>query len=242
VISPSRDDVLGGGSPTHRWTNVMPHIWSISIHDATPRCLPQLRRLFDCVMDIPVTCRSVAIVPNWDLQWDVRAHPDFIEFMKELETGGWELVLHGYSHSHPKRTPIYNRIFRVRQGWEFYGLNYAESTTLLTKGLQAFREAFASEPKGFVAPNWHLSPEGERALRDLGFSYTTYMNRIENFDTGSLYIPAVWFGIGKRPMVNRINRAIQKRRWRKPYRLVLHPGDRLSFDGTNLRVDLHSRL
>lgn len=155
----------------------------LSVHDASPRFQAELEIIFREYGNIEADHKWIAIVPNWEGKWDIRKHPSFLKLIKEQESKGWTLLLHGNTHSDPKYKPFYVRFFRNKNlCFEFFKLNYSESKLLAQIGMKIFEDAFGYLPKGFVPPNWTLSKEGKRAIADLGFEFYFTFNKICWFD------------------------------------------------------------
>lgn len=195
----------------------------LSVHDASPKFKKELEELFDKLKSVDIKNKSIAVVPNWNLKWDIRDYPEFVNLMKRKEKEGWELVLHGYSHSHPKYVPWYNIFFQSEESWELYKLSYKETKELAEKGLRIFEEAFGHKPKGFIAPNWRLSDEGYKAIKDLGFEYTTSIRHIKYFNKKWVLEWASWYSDGFASFFNPLIRLSAL--FSRGGRLVLHPLD-----------------
>lgn len=200
----------------------------MSVHDASPKFQKELEIIFDKLKEIKIKNKSIAIVPNWGYKWDIRKYPRFIWLMKKQEKEGWELLLHGYTHSHPKYVPWYNIFFGIKEGWEFYALNYDETKQLILKGLKIFEEVFGFKPIGFIPPNWRLSKKGYKAIKDLGFDYTTSLRHIKWFDKRWEKIPVFFKCISEYSLPNKVlnlfnNRTIKQTK----IRLVIHPHDKI---------------
>ena len=154
----------------------------LSVHDASPKFQGELEIIFDELKNVDVRNKYIAIVPNWGHNWDIRDYPKFINLMKEKQKRGWELVLHGYAHSHLEYVPWYNIFLGLEESWEFHSLGYDETKELALKAMNIFRATFGYKPKGFIAPNWRLSYKGYKAIKDLGFTYTTSLRHIKFFN------------------------------------------------------------
>jgi len=196
----------------------------LSVHDASPKFQKELEIIFDKLNDVKIKNRTIAIVPNWGYKWDIRKYPKFVQLMKQKEKEGWELVLHGYSHSHPNHIPWYDLFFQSKESWEFYKLSYEETKNLALKGLKIFEEVFGHRPKGFIAPNWRLSDEGYKAIKYLGFEYTSSIRYIKWFKTRWEKCLAVWQDPTRLKLSKLLSFCLTKEKVRR----IIHPRDRLN--------------
>lgn len=154
----------------------------LEIHDASPKFQEELENIFFNLKDCKVSNKIIAIVPYWNYKWNIMKYPKFVRLMKKKEKEGWELALHGYTHSHPQKIPWYSFLFQSKESWEFYKLNYKHTKVLAKKGLDIFKKTFGHMPKGFIPPNWRLSEEGNKAIEDLGFEYVMSIRHIKWFN------------------------------------------------------------
>ena len=104
---------------------------------------------------------SVGVVPNWDGQWPLAAHPEYCTLLKESSE---ELLLHGYYH-------------RRQRGWgptslfaercdEMNGLGRGETWRTIDLGQRDFRDVFGKPARTFLAPGWqagHVLPGDAKA-------------------------------------------------------------------------------
>ncbi len=118
----------------------------LSVHDASPKFQRELEKIFGGLERAPGKNKWIAVVPFWNREWDIRRYPEFLRLIRAQQSKGWEIILHGYSHSHPQRPPWFHRFFATREGWEFHGLNYAETAALAQPALTIFEEAFGFRP------------------------------------------------------------------------------------------------
>jgi hypothetical protein len=90
----------------------------------------------------------------------------FVSWLRNLESDGHEIVIHGYFHerhggaNETLRDKFVTRFYTHNEG-EFYDLDYKEALRRITNARDEFRGSGLS-PRGFVAPAWLLSSEGER--------------------------------------------------------------------------------
>jgi uncharacterized protein len=67
---------------------------------------------------------------------------------------------------------------------EFFDLSTADASKFLERGL-ADLSFLSRRIAGFIAPAWLLGPSAETAVRNLGFLYTTRLNRVRRFASRS---------------------------------------------------------
>lgn len=158
----------------------------ISVHDATPKYMEELKYLFQKKIGEtnPNVHRWIGIVPNWGGEWDIRKHPEFIDLMKMLQSQGWELVLHGLTHGRPSHPPFYKFLFKSKDIFEFRGLSKNEAEVKLQVAVNIFEEAFGFKPKGFIAPNWTISMEGKEVLKEMQFEFVGEFSGVYWLKTG----------------------------------------------------------
>lgn len=165
--------ILKNGNPQ----NFNPKI--LSVHDASPKFQKELEVIFqDRNFGANVPVKWIGVVPCWGGKWDIRQYPEFIKFLNDLRQRGWELVLHGYTHSNPQHPPFYKFLFKSDEIFEFHGLTRLEAERLLDSSLQMFQEAFGFLPRGFIPPNWSISRAAVEVLKNRGFEFLGKMNGI----------------------------------------------------------------
>ena len=112
----------------------------------------------------------------------------FVSWLRDLESAGHEIVIHGYFHERPRRTgesmrdKFLTQIYTQREG-EFYDLAYDEAFRRIKTARDEFIAA-GLKPRGFVAPAWLLSKEAERAVRDSEMEYTTRLRSVRDLRSG----------------------------------------------------------
>src|SRR6202045_2873222 len=108
--------------------------------------------------------------------------------MRDLESQGHEVVIHGYFHDRPRRENetlrqrLITRSYTSDEG-EFYDLDYDEASRRIIAARDEFRSV-GLKPRGFVAPAWLLSLEAERAARDAEMEYTTRLRTVRDLRSG----------------------------------------------------------
>ena len=76
--------------------------------------------------------------------------------------------------------------FYTQDEGEFYDLGYDEAFRRIKTAREEFL-ACGLKPRGFVAPAWLLSSEGERAARDAEMEYTTRLRTVRDLRSGETF-------------------------------------------------------
>lgn len=121
----------------------------VCIHNATPAYARETQRIIRDLAPRVGRRLSFGVVPNWNGEWPLGAHPDYCRLIRENSD---QLLLHGYFH-------------RRRRGWgatsllahrsdEMNGLDLEETRRTIERGQHVFVEAFGEPARGFLAPAW----------------------------------------------------------------------------------------
>jgi predicted deacetylase len=111
--------------------------------------------------------------------------------LRERVAVGHEPVLHGYHHLREQRAAdgvfkkMVTQSYTAGEG-EFFDLNQKDARERLNLGLSEFT-ACGLTPTGFIAPAWLLGNDAERAVRALGFQYTTRIATVSDFKSGYVH-------------------------------------------------------
>lgn len=116
---------------------------------------------------------------------------DFVQWLRDLEAAGHEIVIHGYFHHRPRRSDETLQLKMVTRSYtsdegEFYDLGYADAWERITRAQKEFAAA-GLKPRGFIAPAWLLSQEAERAAADAGVEYTTRLTSVRDLHYGHTF-------------------------------------------------------
>ncbi len=154
----------------------------VSIHDVAPATQLIASKIVSELAQSGVHHCSLLVVPNYHHRGASMQDRDFVSWLRQLETGGHEIVIHGYFHERPKagRESVADKVvtqFYTQGEGEFYDLGYEEAFRRI---IAARNEFFAAglKPSGFVAPAWLLSHHGLRAARDAEMEYTTHLRNV----------------------------------------------------------------
>ncbi len=156
----------------------------VSIHDIAPSTRETAEQIVSDLSRRGITHCSLLVVPNYHHAGSALEDRDFGISLRELEGRGHEIVIHGYFHDRPRRAnetvreKFMTRFYTNDEG-EFFDLSYEEAFRRITLA----REEFVSlglAPRGFIAPAWLLSADGERAAKDAGMEYTTRLGSVRD--------------------------------------------------------------
>ena len=121
----------------------------VCIHDATPAFAREFRTMITDLAPLVGRRISLGVVPNWQGQWHLTAHPDYCQLIHDAAE---ELLLHGYFH-HRRRgwSPI---TWLANASDEMSGLDPQETHQTIERGQRVFTEVFGKPARGFLAPAW----------------------------------------------------------------------------------------
>src|SRR5437660_9982893 len=141
----------------------------VSIHDVAPATQIVCDKIISELARKGVRHCSLLVVPDYHHQGESMQDGQFVSWLRGLEADGNEIVIHGYFHERPRPNreslleEFVTRFYTQGEG-EFYDLGYEEAFRRIKIARDRFRAA-GFKPRGFVAPAWSLSSEGERAAR-----------------------------------------------------------------------------
>jgi len=160
----------------------------VSLHDVAPSSRAVTDKIISELAHCGVRVCSLLVVPDYHHQGLATKDRQFISWLRDLESKDHEIVIHGYFHERPRhpnealRDKFLTRFYTHQEG-EFYDLDYEEALRRITNARDEFR-ASGLTPRGFVAPAWLLSKEGETAARDAEFEYTTRLRTVCDLRSG----------------------------------------------------------
>lgn len=156
----------------------------VSVHDIAPSTRETAEKIVSELSRRGVTTCSLLVVPNYHHAGSISEDRELGIWLRELEGRGHEMVIHGYFHERPRcanetaHEKFMTRFYTDDEG-EFFDLSYNEALRRITHA----REEFISlglTPRGFIAPAWLLSADGERAATDAGMEYTTRLGSVRD--------------------------------------------------------------
>ena len=223
----------------------------VSIHDVAPSNREIVEKMISELAKKGVRVCSLLVVPDYHHEGPFTQDRQFTSWLRDLEAAGHEIVIHGYFHERPTRSgetlrdKFMTRFYTQREG-EFYDLDYDEAFRRITKARDEFRAAGLT-PRGFIAPAWLLTSEGERAARDADLEYTTRLTSVRDLRSAQTFLA--------RSLVYSVHthwRRVTSRAWngalmelmksRPLVRLGIHPPDRLYPRVWRQIIDLVSRM
>lgn len=134
---------------------------------------------------------SLLVVPDYHRTGAAVANREFVQWLRDLESAGHEIVIHGYTHERERRpnetlrAKLITRSYTSDEG-EFYDLDYAEALRRISRARDEFTSA-GLKPRGFIAPAWLLSEEAERAAADAEMEYTTRLTSVLDLRTNACF-------------------------------------------------------
>ncbi len=162
--------------------------FAVSIHDVSPCTRTAVEVMLRDLAENGVGVTSLLVVPDHHHRSAADADADFLAWLRQLETEGHEVVLHGFYHVREQRPGVrwwqklVTEHYTAGEG-EFYDLPYDEARQRLQKG-RAMLTVAGLDVRGFIAPAWLLGREAERAARDEGFAYTTRLGGVLDLRSG----------------------------------------------------------
>jgi predicted deacetylase len=160
----------------------------VSLHDVAPSNRETCERILSELTKVGAHVCSLLVVPDYHHQGSAMEDRPFVAWLRELEAHGHEIVIHGYFHERPRRTNetawqrMLTRFYTNDEG-EFYDLDYDEAFRRITAARDSFHDSGLT-PRGFIAPAWLLSSEGERAARDAELEYCTRFRTVRDLRSG----------------------------------------------------------
>ncbi|MEP6808960.1 MAG: polysaccharide deacetylase family protein [Chthoniobacterales bacterium] len=163
----------------------------VSLHDVAPPTWEASEKMLRELSRHGVRVSSLLVVPNYHRTGRSIEHAKFVDWLRELEGAGHEIVIHGYFHERAAKGNETLRERLVTQSYtsgegEFYDLDYAESLRRITQAREEFAAA-RLQPRGFIAPAWLLSAEAERAAADAEMEYTTRLTSVLDLRSGEVF-------------------------------------------------------
>jgi predicted deacetylase len=206
----------------------------VSIHDVAPPTQSTAEKILTDLNRHGVRICSLLVIPNYHHCGASMQDRQFVRWLRDLESGGHEIVIHGYFHKRPRgareslRTKFITRLYTKGEA-EFYDLGYDEALQRIAAARKEFLGAGLT-PRGFVAPGWLLSAEAERAARDAGLEYTTRLRSVRDLRCGETFAArSIVYSVrseSRRRVSVAWNRMIAELLKNAPLlRLSIHPGD-----------------
>lgn len=153
----------------------------VSIHDAAPPFLDELKTLSAWLDQKSIQPRSIKVIPNYLGQWNILEHKKFLDWILLEKSNGSEIIQHGYNHKADAQKKRFSDRLRdkyiTKDGAEFLKSDYEKARERIEKGKQIMEEA-GLICSGFTSPTWYQSKDTGRAIQDCGFRYYTTVSSI----------------------------------------------------------------
>lgn len=163
----------------------------MSIHDVSPLTIRCTKRILADLKDAGCATTSLLVIPDHHAKGRISADAAFSNWLRDMVAEGHEAVLHGWCHLRKKRSAdgickkLVTQSYTAGEG-EFFDLAEGEARLRLEKGISEF-DSCGLRPYGFIAPAWLLGEDAERAVRALGFEYTTRIATVSDFKNGRVH-------------------------------------------------------
>jgi predicted deacetylase len=162
----------------------------VSLHDVAPASAEMSRRWLDQLDELGVKA-SLLVIPGYWKSQDFKSNKNFIQWLHTAEENGHEIVQHGLHHEkieQRKNSPSSLRKqarqvagkLMARGCEEFWDIDYAVAHSRLLQGRQNLESA-GFQVHGFIAPGWLMSHAAIRAVKELGYKYTTSHTKVSDF-------------------------------------------------------------
>ena len=121
-----------------------PHSLVVSLHDVSPHTRADCDAILRELADLGVPRTSLLVIPDHHHRGHIADDPAFGEWLRAQSAAGHEIVMHGYFHQRARRAAesvrdrFTTRLYTADEG-EFYDLDRATATALLTKSRGEFR-------------------------------------------------------------------------------------------------------
>jgi predicted deacetylase len=154
----------------------------VSLHDAHPGSLAQVAEQVALLATYGITGSSILVVPEFHHGGSLLQDKNFCDAVSGWQSGGHEIVLHGFFHDRRESPPenlanfFWTRLYTNREA-EFLDLPRETARTRLERGRALF-ESLGWRAAGFVAPAWLMAGGLTNLLAEMGFAYTTRLGEI----------------------------------------------------------------
>ncbi len=156
----------------------------VSIHDVAPSTQVVCEKMISELTRKGIRHCSLLVVPDYHHHGASMQDPQFVSWLRNLD-------IHGYFHERPPQAresfleKLVTQFYTQGEG-EFYDLVYDEALRRIKTARDEFL-AGGLKPRGFVAPAWLLSSDGERAARDAEMEYTTRLRTVRDLRSGEAF-------------------------------------------------------
>lgn len=206
----------------------------VSVHDVAPGTAAATERWLD-LLDSRGVPASLLVVPGPWRGHALRDDPTLVSALHDAADRGYEISLHGYTHSADNRSAgigipraLSGRVL-ARGCAEFAAIDRGEASKRIAAGLDELR-SLGFTVTGFTPPGWLQSPGALEALSATDLRYTTTQWHVRELTSWRrLRIPALshrpdspWSATAAQALVQVGKRRLDRGR---AIRLALHPRD-----------------
>ncbi|ASJ08679.1 polysaccharide deacetylase [Thermococcus siculi] len=132
---------------------------TILVHDVTPFYFDELREIIAVLDDYNYSNSTILfVIPVFDTthygdEWDLRKHPDFVEYLHELQERGYRVELHGYAHTYHE-----------------FNCSHELANEKLDNATAMMRELGFDNITLFLPPAWAINNESLRVILEHNFT------------------------------------------------------------------------
>lgn len=134
-----------------------------SIHDVSPRSEAAVDVLLNALGRHVGQRLAMLVVPDHWNQAPIAGNRAFQARLRGWADAGIEMFLHGWCHRDDRRATLAARHMTAGEG-EFSGLDAAEASARIARGLAVVEDAIGRPVAGFIAPAWLYSAGAHAAL------------------------------------------------------------------------------
>lgn len=157
----------------------------VSVHDVAPATEAASRRWVDHLDRLGIRSTLLVVPGPWRGP-GLAEREDVAAWLRDRAAAGHEVAQHGWVHAPPDPGPLWRRTVDravCRGCGEFWSLEEGAARTRLQRGRQVLWSQ-GLDPVGFTPPGWLASAASLRALRGLGYRYTTSHRGVLDLVTG----------------------------------------------------------
>ena len=162
-----------------------------SIHDVSPLTIQRTAKILADLQKMGCVRTSLLVIPDHHRTGRISSDAAFSHWLRERVAEGHEAVLHGWCHLREKQgadgifKKLVTQSYTAGEG-EFFDLCEADARRKLEQGILEFGSC-GVKATGFIAPAWLLGAQAERAVRAVGFEYTTRIATVSDFTNGRVH-------------------------------------------------------
>jgi predicted deacetylase len=192
---------------------------TIEIHDVSPAHRAEIDTIYRALVRAGTAPTTLLVVPRYldarSRSWDLREHPGLVDWLQHMEKHGVEIVQHGLTHRAPGPPApgignAFMHNFFARGLAEFAHLDRAEAQRRLQAGSRILSDC-GLYARGFIAPAWQQSEESLHSVKDEGYSFTAFINKVLplNNGHGRVLSPVLTFD-AVHPLIDYSKRALMR--------------------------------